>query len=117
MALQPNEWHITLAVGYFDSWPEDWHCASLRALFVTWRRAVALERRLNRHGALLWEGLQVNRITNIQLDFPPRRFSYCLGVAACHMVIITTVRDGAEVILSGLGLRLRARREIHISWR
>jgi len=100
-ALQLDEWHSTLVVGY---WPRDRGIAAfrevrdVRLLFEYWRRVVEA----GRVGHVIGEVWRLTAPPNpihVQLVAPPWRNSVNFGIAQEQADIICAVRGVAEAVI------------------
>jgi len=118
-AVRPNEWHSSIATGYFVG-DLMWRDIGARTIFTAWRRH-NIEVRLTARLAAIWGALFSDMRAIV--SFEPAPFSYSWGFA----VPVETKLGNALAMLQITSehiiryefegrLRLRRRRAIHVSW-
>ena len=108
-ALQRNEWHTTLCVGYFPPGTP---------VITKTLTAAALQPLLE----AMWGGLVLRaghdpNEAHVLLTPPPWPRSWNFSVGEPHRTWCTLIRGAAEAYMTARNMTLREPRPIHVSWR
>jgi len=115
-ALMLDRWHTTLCVAYYQV-DVAWRDVTMRGVLIWWARAVEAQRLANILRNTWDLAFRGRARLQVPLCSPPWQRSWTFGVADGRILdAMVLTRRVAEDTLSARGHRLRARRDIHISW-